>query len=119
MGNCKRFLFVPVSWLILIFSNGFYMVSGDVTSDLNYFEVKETSKTIDILCRTIFNNSKRDQLVEWSLAKDGHEDNSIVINSTFTKMKYPLSAGFELSVHNTNGSEKLITKTKGLNRIFR
>ena len=48
---------------------------GHVTGDLIDFEVKETSKTIDILCRIICNNSQRDQLPKISLAKDGHEDN--------------------------------------------
>ena len=74
---------------------------------------------IDILCRIICNNSKRNQSVNGSLAKDGHEDNPmIVLNSTFTKIKYPLSASFEISVYDTNGSEKLVTQTKGPNSIF-
>ena len=52
-----------------------WLLYGDVSSDLNYFEVKETSITIDILCRIICNNSKRDLLVKKNLAKHGHEDN--------------------------------------------
>ena len=50
-----------------------WLLYGDVTSDLTDFEVKETSKMIDILCRIICNHSKRDQSPKRSLAKDGHE----------------------------------------------
>ena len=61
--------------MILWAITGDFSSYGDVTSDINYFEVKETSKTIYILCRIICNNSKRVQLVKRSLAKDGREDN--------------------------------------------
>ena len=52
-----------------------WLLYGDVTGDITDSEVKETSKTIDTLCRIICNNSKRDQSPKSSLAKDGHEDN--------------------------------------------
>ena len=40
------------------------MLYDDVTGDLNDFEVKEISKTINKLCRIICNNFKRERSVK-------------------------------------------------------
>ena len=103
---------LPPSSLLVSFNlfwNGFCMVTLPVIS-------------LILRSKKLANNSQRDQSVKRSLAKDGHEDNDSSQQHVHLN-EVPLShiccpAGFEHSVHNTNGSKKLITEIKGLNRIF-